>query len=517
MEKGIKKISQHIYKSISEEDDLPMQEEKDLTPNGITYTENGGLAYSTTWDACLDLFAQIGALRLAEESDVIALFEKAYRVNATLAMRILFYVRDAREGLGERRAFRILLRHLAKEHTQSAKKVIPYIAEYGRYDDLLCLLRTPCESDVIRLIKDQLDADMAALEQDAAVSLLGKWLPSANTSCTQTVKDAKYLIRRLGMEERSYRKMLSALRKKIAIIENHLRERDYSFDYGAQPAKAMLRYSKTFIRNDTARYAAYLTAVKRGEKTMHTDTLYPYEVVKPIFRDQFLLYGIEDIDKDAYASLDVTWNALPDFTDDENALVVMDGSGSMYCTGDPLPIEVASSLALYYADRNKGAFAGRFITFSERPQMVQLKGDTVLDKLLHCISYDEPANTNLSAVFDLLLEEAVTYEVPQSQMPKKLYIISDMEFDECVGGAEISDFHYAEARFHSYGYQLPQIVFWNVQSRHGHLPVQVNDQGVALVSGCSARTFEMLRGNLTDPLCVMLKIIGRERYAKITA
>ena len=473
------------------------------------HTENGAVTHATTDSDCLDLFATIGALRSAGDQEILDRFVRAFTEDPDLAMKTLFFARDVRGGLGERKVFRVCLRWLAHNAASSARKNIPYVAEFGRWDDLLSLLGTPCEKDAMQLIKKQLQTDLEAMDRGDDVSLLAKWLPSVNASNAQTVRQAKRIARFLGMTDAAYRKTLVKLRERIRIIENSLREKDYSFDYAKQPAKAMFKYRKAFYRNDGERYGAFLSKVSRGEAQLHTGTLAPYEIINPFFCNQVS-------DQEA-AAIDATWKAQEDFTGGENALVVIDGSGSMYGYGEPKPIAVALSLGIYFAERNTGAFGNYFITFSENPQLVQIKGENIFEKVRYCCSYNEVANTNVRKVFELILRAAVKNKVPQSQMPSTLYIISDMEFDCCAKGADITNFEYAKRLFAEAGYQLPRVVFWNVQSRNRQQPVTMHEQGVALVSGCSPRIFSMVTGGNLSPMSYMLEVLGAERYAKIAA
>jgi len=423
-----------------------------------TYTENGAVTHATTYSDCLDLFATIGALRSSNEQEILKRFVRAFTEDPDLAMKTLFFARDVRGGLGERKVFRVCLQWLAHNAASSVKKNIPYVAEFGRWDDLLSLMGTPCEKDALRLIKQQLDADLESMDMGDDVSLLAKWLPSVNASNAQTVFYAKRIARFLGMSDAQYRKTLVKLREHIRIIENSLREKDYSFDYSKQPSKAMFKYRKAFYRNDGERYGEFMNKVSRGEAQLHTGTLTPYEIIKPFFYDK--------VGDQEASAIDATWNAQEDFTRDENALVVIDGSGSMYSRTDPMPATVALSLGIYYAERNTGAFRNHFITFSERPQLVEIKGKTILEKVRYCSQYNEVANTNIQKVFELILQTAVKNKVSQAEMPSTLYIISDMEFDYCTKGAELTNFEYAKKIFAEAGYQLPKVVFWNVQSRN---------------------------------------------------
>ena len=403
------------------------------------YTENGAVTHATTCSDCLDLFATVGALRSAADREILKRFVRAFTEDPDLAMKTLFFARDVRGGLGERRVFRVCLQWLAHNAPDSAKKNIPYVAEFGRWDDLLSLMGTPCEKDAMLQIRKQLEADLEAMDMGDDVSLLAKWLPSVNASNAQTVQYAKQIARYLGMTDAAYRKTLVKLRERIRIIENSLREKDYSFDYSKQPSKAMFKYRKAFYRNDGERYGAFLSKVSRGEAQLHTGTLTPYEIIKPFFYEKVS-------DRDASA-IDATWKAQEDFTVSENALVVIDGSGSMYSHTEPMPATVALSLGIYFAERNTGAFRDHFITFSEKPQLVQIKGETILEKVRYCHDYNEVANTNIQKVFELILRTAVKNNVPQSEMPSTLYIISDMEFDRCARGAEMTNFEYAKKIF----------------------------------------------------------------------
>mgnify|MGYP000971711596 CR=1 FL=1 len=473
------------------------------------YTENGAATLATTGSDCLDFFATVGALRHASEERIISCFYRAYIENADVAMKTLFFARDVRQGLGERRIFRIAMNWLANSNAESVIKNIQNINEYGRFDDLLTLVDSACEKNVMEYIKQKISSDMQALEGSGEISLLGKWLPSINASNKQTVRQAKRVARYLEMDDAQYRKMLSRLRKGIQIIENNLREKDYTFDYEKQPSKAMFKYRKAFMRNDGDRYGEFLNKVSKGEAKLNTATLLPYEIIAPFF--------VKNIDEQERQAINITWEAQKDFTNGENALAVIDGSQSMYYNGNPMPATVALSLGVYFAERNKGAFHNHFITFSHRPQLIQIKGRDIFHKIEYCKSFDEVANTNIEKVFELVLKTAVQNKVSQKEMPSTLYIISDMEFDHCADDASISNFENAKNRFARFGYPLPKVVFWNVDSRNRQQPVTLNEQGVVLVSGCTPRIFEMVTKGEFSPYQYMMDILNSKRYQNITA
>ena len=478
-----------------------------------TFTENGAVTNASTGSDCLDLFATIGALRSAAEEEIVTRFMRAYAEDPNAAMKLLFYARDIRGGLGERRVFRTVFGWLAKEHPESVKKNIAYVAEFGRYDDLLALMGTPCEKDMLAYLKDRFEADVKAGEGED-VSLLGKWLPSVNASNFQTVKNAKKIAKAFGLTDAKYRKDLSALRAKIRILENNLREKDYTFDYSKQPSRAMFKYKEAFLRNDGERYKEFISKVNEGTAALHAANVSPYELVQPYLSRH---WGDPQLTPEEKDVLNATWESIPDYGGEENAIAVIDTSGSMYGYSDPMPAAVAFSLGLYFAERNKGIYKDCFIEFSNRPQLIKLKGKTFADKLTYAASFNEVANTNLEAVFDLILNAAVKNRVSQEELPAKLIIISDMEFDQCMDNARETNFRNAEKKYAKVGYKLPQIVFWNVASRNRQQPVTKNQQGVALVSGATPRLFEMVAGGNLSPYKFMMDVLEKERYAKIAA
>lgn len=477
-----------------------------------TFTENGAITLKSTLSDCLDLFATIGAIRRESDEEITARFIRAFTEDKDIAMKLLFFARDIRGGLGERKVFRVILKWLAFNEANTVRKNLSYIAEYGRYDDLLVLFGTPLEKDMLKLIREQLHKDINAMNNNEEVSLLSKWLPSVNASNSDVVKMAKKIARYLVMDDKTYRKTLVRLRAYIRIIENNLREKDYTFDYEKQPSKAMFKYRNAFVRNDTERYSAFLNRVSSGEAKLHTDTLMPYEIITPFFK--------KNVSDEERKAINATWNSQKDFGGDENALVVIDGSGSMYGWGEPVPATVALSLGIYFAERNTGMFKNHFITFSENPQLVEIKGEDILDKVRYCHSYNEVANTNIQKVFELILKAAKKKRLPQEELPKKLYFVSDMEFDRCTEDASLTNFEYAKKLYERVGYAIPEVVFWNVASRNKQQPVGKNEQGVALVSGCTPRIFSMIaEGNVSamTPYQIMLDVLGSERYEKIAA
>ena len=486
----------------------------------LTLTENGAVTYKSTGSECLDLFATIGAMRNASDEEIISRFMRAYTENADIAMKLLFFARDVRGGLGERKVFRVIMNWLSQNEPATVEKNIKYVAEFGRYDDLLVLMGTDCEEKMLEYLRAQFENDCVNMDEGRDISLLAKWLPSVNASSVTTVRMGKKIAKAFGLSEATYRKQLSALRAYLNIIENNLREKDYNFDYEKQPSRALFKYRQAFFRNDRERYGEFLSKVEIGEAKLNASNVCPYELVETYLTDGW--YGrsssfMKNISEEEKRSLNATWEALTDFGGDENAIVVVDTSGSMYCDFKPLPAAVALSLGLYFAERNKGIYKNHFIEFSERPQLIEIKGETFADRLRYIASFNEIANTNLEAVFDLILDAAVKNKVSAEELPAKLIIVSDMEFDRCVENADLTNFENAKAKYEANGYKLPEIVFWNVASRRCQQPVKMNEKGVCLVSGATPRLFEMIAGGNLSPYEFMMEVVTKERYAMIVA
>ena len=372
----------------------------------------------------------------------------------------------------------------------------------SRYDDLIDLLDYATD-DIVKIIDAQLKEDIANKKNNEPISLLAKWLPSINTSDKKKVKKGKLLAKKLGMSEKEYRKTLSDLRAYLKVVETKMSAKKFEeIDYSSVPSRAMNIYRNAFRRNDEERFNEYLNKVEKGEVKINASVLYPYDIV-----EKYLNYGIgED------QVLEQQWKALPDYVEGENNFLIMaDVSGSM--SGRPMATSVG--LALYFAQRNQGAFANEFMTFSSRPELVKIEGETLLEKIRYIENADWQMNTDLEAAFHLLLNTAVKYNTPKKEMPSSIVVITDMEFDSCVSGNRLF-YDEMKERFESCGYELPNLVFWNVNSRKNTFHASADYKGVQLASGQSAIVFESLINNIAlTPYEYMLSVINTERYAKI--
>ena len=481
-------------------------------------TENGAVGYRTTGKALLDINFAVASLRSANEGEIARRFQAAFLENKVLAMKWLFFARDVRGGLGERRLFRTAMKYIAKYEPEMARKVVGLIPEYGRYDDLWSLLDdNELRPYVVEFVSQQLTEDVANSRNRKPISLLGKWMPSANASSATTKRYAKILRNALEMKESEYRRTLSALRRYTDVVEVKMSAKMWGeIDYEAVPSRANLIYNGAFLRNDEERRRAFLASLEKGEARINASTLFPYDIVH-----QYCCGGYGRSPKSYDATIEALWKNLPDLVQGcGNTIVVADGSGSMMSrvgSSGVTALEVANSLAIYFAERSSGEFKNKYITFSSRPQLVDFsRGQSLRDKISIALGHSEISNTNIEAVFDLILNTAIRNNMRQEDIPANILIISDMEFDcATTGRIGANLFKTIEAKYRGHGYKLPRLVFWNVNSRTNTIPVRENDMGVALVSGFSVNICKMVMSGKTDPFECLLETLNTPRYQPV--
>ena len=468
-------------------------------------TENGMATNSTTLNDCVDLFFQIGALRGQDKQKKINAFVKAYSENPLTATKILFWARDVRGGAGERGTFREIITYMANSKTETLRKNLSLISEYGRWDDLLVLVGTKLETEALDLIA-------TALKEGNG--LAAKWMPRGNSKDRTKKRQASALRKHMKLEPKAYRKMLAELSN---TVEQLMCAKDFeNIKYEHVPSKAMSDYMKAFSRNDLTRFQAYLESLSKGETKINAGAVYPYDITKN------LKYGSSN-------GASEQWKALPNYMEgnNERVLPVVDTSGSMQTpaggSASVTCLDVSVSLGLYISERNEGPFKDAFVTFSQSPQLQYLKG-SLSERYSQLSRCDWGYNTDLQAVFKLILNKAKRGNVSEDEMPTMILILSDMEFDEATGSGWGRDSSWnptaqqmIEKIYADAGYKMPKIVYWNIQSRRSNNPVQFDKQGTALVSGFSpALLTSLLAGKDLTPYSMMMEIIGTERYAPIT-
>lgn len=472
------------------------------------YTENGAVKHNSTNSAVYDMFAFMGAYRKRRDEDCILLFKNAFEEDPLLALKCLFYGRDCRGGLGERRFFRVCLKWLAEYNPKVVRRNLEHIPFFGRWDDLYILMDTPVEKDVFKLIKNQLILDMQDCMKDknTGISLLGKWLKSENASSAETKKLAKKTREALGMTARDYRKMLSRLRERIKVLEKLMSANRWEeIDFSKIPSKAGLIYRNAFARRDII--AERYTAFARDKETkVNAATLYPYEVVKKALELRHS-YNLSNTDR---LMVNKYWENLPDYLEGKDCkmMCVVDTSGSMVGT----PMNVAISLGMYCAERLSGPFSNRYISFSRRPQLIKVEGIDFVDKVNRIYRTNLCENTNLNAVFDLLLNVALDKNTRKEDIPETIVVISDMEIDcgsNWMSKKTETEMEKMRTKWAAYGMTMPRLIYWNVDARHN----TILDSGpnITFVSGASPIIFKsVLTGK--NGYDLMLEAITADRY-----
>ena len=443
--------------------------------DNYTLTENGAIAHKTSGEKLYDMFSLGGAYRNRSDEDCILLFKNAFEEDETYALKCLFYLRDILQGQGERRFFRICIKWLASTHSDAMRRNLKYIPEYGRWDDLYVLVGTVVEQDMWELMREQIALDM----QSKTPSLLAKWLKSENTSSPKSCRLGNATRRAFGMSHKQYRKTLSILRKRINVLERLMSERRWDeIEFDKIPSKAGMVYRNAFARHDVERMKAkveaqsYADFVKDDTKKVNTKALAPYEIVAKAFNLTYCKNVA--LDNTERLAINKYWEnygqTLANL--DLNLLCVVDTSGSMLWGNSKIstPINMAIALGMMAAEKAKGPFHGTYVSFSSRPQIINIEGVDFVDKVRRIYSTNLCENTNLEATFDMLLKVAVKNKVAQSDLPGSIVVISDMQIDSSyyyhrdAKGQIRTMMETMRDKWAAKGYKMPKLVYWNVNA-----------------------------------------------------
>ena len=508
--------------------------------NNVSVTENGMEGYKTTFHPLLDMNFKVTSYRKLTDRDICNDIDQiiSQAEDAQYLLKFLFMVRDVREGLGERRLFRVALKHLLNTANFDNKTEIisdlikTQISNFGRFDDLFIFVGTPYENILIKTIKNQLKSDYENMLANKNISLLAKWMPSENASSKETKKLATTIRKALNADSKTYRKTLSALRAYLKVTETYTSANEWDkIDYNQVPSKANLKYKDAFLKHDEERRRDYLAALrvgadKDGNKVkINSSVNFPHEIVAKYMNVNGWCYHLGNYDE----ALEQLWKNLKQKDGLKNTIVVRDGSGSMMdrIGGTSVTaLDVSTALAIYCSERLNDTFKDKFITFSAQAKLVDLsKCASLQAKLKVCRQESDCSNTNIQNVFNLILNTAIEGNIKPEDMPEQVLIISDMEFDPARpsgsygwgGGfnAGSNVFEVCDKAYRNAGYKLPKIVFWNVNSRTNTIPMKQNENGVVLVSGFSVNTLNMVLNGETDPLLALTKELDVKTYENI--
>lgn len=469
------------------------------TESNYTLTENGALTHRSTKSYVLDLFALGGSAN--NRKDVSTLIKNALYEDTRLALKVIFYLSDIREGQGRRDFFRASLLEILSQDTELTIKLLPYVAEFGRWDYLYWFMGTRIQSNALSILEKEVEKCLT----NNTPSLVFKWLASEDASSEETKRNAEITRRAFGLTRREYRKMLSWGRKALgdAVVERKMSTNLWEdIDHSKVPSVAMKKYRKAFISHTPNKFTTFVGKVEKGEAKINSKVLYPHDIIHAGAHTE----GVER------RALAAQWNALPNYlSENVRALAVVDTSGSM--RGQP--IEIAASIGIYLAERMVGEFKDTIISFSNEARLFDVSHGDVFDKYNFLRRNEIIENTNLQSVFNLLLTTAMKHNVPANEMPNRIIIMSDMEFDSATRGSTNLDV--IRSKYVASGYEFPQIIFWNVAARNMQTPATMNDQGIILVSGFSPVVMKSLLSNdpYITPYRAMLEVINVERYAFI--
>lgn len=454
-------------------------------------TANGAATRSTSGQSALDLFAIVGSARNAQD-DVVKLFIKAYADDKALALRIMLWARDVRGGAGERQAFRNVLRHLSANDPQVVDRLIPFVPEFGRWDD--CIESLPINStNFMNASRELINAI------SSGNGLAAKWTPRKS--------DVALRLRELwAMTPKQYRKFIVNASK---TVEQQMCAKEWnSIEFDKLPSLAGLRYQQAFIRNAEANYEAYKAKLVKGEVKINASTLFPHDIVSNVRN------YVGDV-----TILNEQWKALPNYIGEDagNALVMSDVSGSMSCgiggNGKVSCLDVSLALGMYTSERLTGPFKDLVLTFSEHPKFVKLTGNTMSERINTFDYRNWDMSTDLQAAIALILRTGIDNNVLQKDMPSTLIIVSDMEFNSCTN-SHTTNFGALKQQYNDAGYVIPKIVFWNANGRAGNNPVKFDAMGTCMVSGYSPAILNtVLTGKDFDPMSILFDTVGKDRYA----
>lgn len=485
---------------------MTFEEALSMLNNNVSYTENGAQGYKTSNNAYVDFLFSISGLRPQHGASLDNLADRLEIMNLVRnsdgdILRFAMYLRDPRHGVGERMIGRAIVVCLFKYFTWKDKDaaftaILKNMPEYGRWDDIIeigyCLRDTKYFDMLCNTLYNQLRQDLTSANEKQSCSLLAKWMPSVNAKQKSREK-ALAIIRKLGLREAKYRKILSTLRKYLDIVERDASANQWDkINYSNVPSVANLRYSEAFLRHDKERRTEYLEAVRNGLRTINGSVNNPVDI----------LQKYQSSLDTCNPTLELLWKNLQPAEGLKDTLVVCDDSGSMCAhlkSASTSALIAARAIAIYCAQHNKAPYKDKIITFSETPRYLDFSPYTSLREINNFLNqHSEYKNTNIAAVFKLILETAILNDVAAADMPKQILIISDMEFDEGVDEPDVALMAQIKYRYHMYGYALPRLVFWNINGRTNTIPLLKNENGVYLISGYSQNILNLLMSGKTQ-------------------
>jgi hypothetical protein len=507
--------------------DLKKEQEVWKLLNSLTTTENGEVAFNSTGDKNLDLFGTVN--RDVQVDTLVSKFIDAWNENPEYAIKVLLNFRDVREGKGEKLISKVMLLVIKVAHPDIYEKMVPLFVEVGCWKDMLFLYEMGLHYGVETQVEITAMAKQLAEDQKTEhPSLCAKWAPTEGCHFDRKTKVAKKLMREMKLKPKEYRKMLTTLRTKIKLVETHLSQRHTTeINFSAIPSRAHMLYKKAFLRGKNAegeestertelkaRYEKYLADLSTGKEKANFKGVMPHEIVKELVNSNG---QNAELSESQWKSIRDEIAGLSIF---DRCISIVDVSGSMESGGrgdaTPCPIDVAVALGILVSECTKEPFQHKMFTFHESPTLMDFSHcKSLYQKILNVKKMPWGGNTNVEAVFDKILDTGRLAKLTQEQMPERLFIFTDMQFDQ-VSGNRLKTFDKIKEKFAKHGYKMPQIICWNLRSIESVVFTK-EDKDVCMLSGFST---PILKAFLTcqevSPLIVFLAAINHYKVPEVT-
>lgn len=478
-------------------------------------TENNAISKANSGSACVNLFFKL-TRDLHKNYNFLDLLDDAWEENKLDTLKLLFNARDCRGGKGDRETFLKGIAHIESKSPNIFKvnaELIPYFGRYKDWIELFYFVSLDNKKNIIKLIVNQLKLDLENMYNGESISLLAKWIPSEKKKYNHTNQISKLICNELfdvyekEPLKRLRKEYITPLRSYLEIVERYMCSNDWTnIDFSKVPSIAMHKLKKTFMKHTPKEFSEWLYNVKLGKSKINTSQLYPHDLVRHYMLNPYI---IDDVIEEQWKQIVSDASKKCDFS---NSIVLSDVSSSMYGT----PMEVSIALGILISELSSEPFKNKIITFHEHPKFHHITGKTLFDKVSNIISSSWGGSTNLHKVFNIILEMAVFNNLTEEQMPKRLYILSDMQFNQCSDNLQ-TQFQYIEDKYNNSIYTRPEIIFWNLRSdTTNDYPVDMTENNVALLSGFSIDIMKnIIDGMEINPYSIMRNTIDNERYSDI--
>lgn len=492
-----------------------------MLKNILTTTWNGAPSLVTPdpsgeYEGRLSLLFK--CMRGVNEDTLYEYLEKSYTEDLVDTVILCFNARDVRGGKGERELGRKMFKWLCNKNPLIFSALISFLPEYGRWDDLLFFLpkileenQTNVSSCAVKYIAKQLNTDLVDMENGRPISLCAKWMPTENDSKDRKFNLVKSICKEMEISEKTYRtKYISPLRSYLKIVERFMcSDRWDEIEFSKVPSCAIKKLKKAFEKHTPELFKEWTNSLNKGEVKVNAKALFPHELVKEMREGKS-----DDV---TYAQWKVLEDEVRSLGIFEKSIAVVDTSGSM-TSPNYLPLDIACAMGLIISAVAKEPFQHNIMTFSDNPHFYNVKDGPILDRYRQIVRSDVGYSTNVLSIFEYILKVGKRENLSTEDMPNRIFIISDMQFNDIQGNGfhQETTFQRIDRMYAESNYVRPNIVFWNVNGASTDFPVSVDDYGTCMISGASP---SILRSILKVPVLssvnILRDVLDSERYLPI--